>query len=136
MGCSLFLQTMFLKNIQCSTTSILFTYCIINTMWYSTMSCIFNFFFFFCRTTYRVLCLGWYKTCRGSQGFSTHNFNSWAFNRYYCSAQSCCRSVLYCLVVFLFIMLYPYHCLVSQSLVIIVFRPLLTNLIRQGNPLK
>ena len=36
---------------------------------------------------------------------------------------------LYCLVVFLFIMLHPHHCLVSQSLVITIFHSLSIDLV-------
>ena len=93
--------------------------------------------FIYCRTTYRVLCLGWYKTCRGSQGFSTHNLNSWAFFYFVfsCSAWSCYCNVIVLfssdlVVVFLFIMSYFYCYLMSWSLVITLFHPLSTHLMR------
>ena len=60
------------------------------------------------RTTYKVLCLGWYKIGRRSQGLPTHNVNSSTFS-----------SVLVHHVV---------------SLVITIFLPLLTYLVIEGNP--
>ena len=95
------------------------------------MSCI---TFWGARTTYMILCLGWYKTCRRSQGFSTHNLNSWAFRSALVVVNCVIVVLLYCSLLFLFIMLYPYHCLMSQSLVIIAVHPLSTNLVTLGNP--
>ena len=77
-GFSLGLQIFFLKSIQCNIASNLFTYCIIDIIiWlHSRMSHI------TCSEELctRLLCLGWYKTCRGWWGFPTHNVNSWAFS--------------------------------------------------------
>ena len=87
-----------------------------------------------CRTKYIILCLGWYKTCRGSQGFLAHNLNSWEISIVLVVFGHVIAMFLYCLVVFLFIVLYPYHVSVSQSLVIIVFHPLSTNLMTWGSP--
>ena len=56
-------------------------------MWYYVKS------YFLCRATYRVLCLGWYKPCEGSQGFSTHKLNSQVMYCS-CSVQSCYCGVL------------------------------------------
>ena len=70
------LQEIFLKNnpMYYSIISVHILYYKYYVVPYNVVYC------FFCRTTYRVLCLGWYKTCRGQQGFSTHKLNSWAFS--------------------------------------------------------
>lgn len=64
-GYFLFVQANFLRNIQCNIASLLFTYSIINIIRYHVISCR-----FFYKTTCKVMCLRWYKSCRGPQGFS------------------------------------------------------------------
>ena len=90
----------FLRNIQCNIASFLFTYCIKNNKRYP----INDMYYFFCLVEYMVLCLGWHKARRGSQGFSTHNLNSWAFISVLVDLFSGAIVVfLYCLVMFLWL---------------------------------
>jgi hypothetical protein len=119
-----FCNQLFWRHIQYNIASIMFTYCIMNIICSPIMSSI----PFFSRTTFRVLCLRWYKTCRESQGFllTTSTLEHFVVVLY-------CLIVLlqcffYCLVVLLFNVLHPYHCLVSQSflLLLIVFHRLST----------
>lgn len=108
-GYFLILQAKVMKNIQCNTTSCLFIYYI-----RYIVQCLIMLSITFCKTTFRVLCLGWCKICRGSQGFSTYNLNIWAFSSvhavlnhviivflYYlvvllwsCSCSSCCITII------------------------------------------
>ena len=101
----LFVQATLLKIAQYKIASLLFTYCNINIIWYHVLSCK-----CFCRTTYKVMCLRRHKACRGLQGFSTHRLSSWAFSSVLIVLNRVILVYLYCLIAFLFIMLYPYHC--------------------------
>lgn len=75
------------KNMNCNKTSFLYTCCVKNTICYLVISCIFLLY------KYIVLCLAWYKPCRGSQCFSTYNLNYWPFSSCSYSAYSCYYNV-------------------------------------------
>ena len=74
------------------------------------------------------------QTLQRSQGFSTHILNSQAISSVLVVI-SCVVKVFFVLfsgvfvVEFLFIMLYSCRCLVSESLIIIVFHPLSSDLV-------
>ena len=86
-----------LKKTQCNITSFLFTYGIISIIFHPIMSWL----LFKNKTTYRVMCLGWYKTYIGSSGFSTHIIIFWALSNVLVVLSHDIVVLLRCLVVFL-----------------------------------